>query len=156
MPVRAAGGSHRSAYTPAFSRYPTHPGISRGLDHSSSSQSCNHPWFALPQEAFVCREQVKRRRAIQKRYTPLHTPHIFQILGDSTCFIEERLDPSAVNHLSSQCLNGGGETTGLEFHFKFGLPRPEIKPVIDSFWISYPENLGSALDGCSTLSLCEQ
>jgi len=71
------------------------------------------------------------------------------MLGDNICFTEERLDPSAINHFSSQRLNGGGETAGFEFHFEFVLPCPEIEPVVGSFWVSYPENFGSALDGCS-------
>ena len=71
------------------------------------------------------------------------------MLGDSICLTKKRLDPSAINHFSGQRLNSVGETTGCEFLFEFVLPCPEIKPLIGSFWVSYPENFGRALDGCS-------
>lgn len=67
------------------------------------------------------------------------------MLGDSICFTKERLDPSVVNHFSSQCLNCGGETTVLKFHFEFGFPCLELEPVIGRFWVSHPQNFGSAL-----------
>ena len=75
------------------------------------------------------------------------------MLGKNIRFTQERLDPSTVNRFLSQRLDSGGETTGLKFYFEFGLPCWELKPFIDTFWVSYPENFGSALDNCSALSL---
>lgn len=78
------------------------------------------------------------------------------MLGDSICFTKEGLDPSVVNHFSSQCPNGGGETTVFKFHFEFGFPCLELESVIGRSWISHPQDFGSALESCSERSLCEQ
>ena len=67
------------------------------------------------------------------------------MLGHSIHLTKQRLDPSAVNHFSSQLLNGAGEATGVEFHVEFALPCIEIEPSIGSFWVSNPQNFSSAL-----------
>jgi len=60
------------------------------------------------------------------------------MLSDSIRLAKKGLDPSAVDHFSSQLLNGAGEATGMEFSVEFVLPRLEIEPSICSFWVSHP------------------
>ena len=60
------------------------------------------------------------------------------MLGDSVCLTMKRLDPSPVDHFTSQLLNGVGKATGVKSQAESLLPFLEIESVIGGFWVSYP------------------
>ena len=60
------------------------------------------------------------------------------MLGDSIRLAQKRLDPSTVDHFTSQLLNGAGEATGAKCCVESVLPHLETKSVIDAFWVLYP------------------
>ena len=71
-------------------------------------------------------------------YTPLYAPQLFQMLGHGIRLAKKCLDPSAVDHFSSQLFNSAGEATIVEFHVEFVLPCLETEPIISSLWVSNP------------------
>ena len=60
------------------------------------------------------------------------------MFGDSIRLAKECLDPSVVDHFSSQLTNGVREATGVKFQVESVLPCLETELFIGGFWVSDP------------------
>ena len=60
------------------------------------------------------------------------------MFSDGISLTKKCLDPSVVDHFSSQLMNGVGEATGVKFQIDSILPCLETEVVIGGFRVSYP------------------